>query len=222
MAHRYEKTFNSFPVAASQDLQAISDGLDVTFNSFPVAACGDIVSHSYRKLRLSILSQLQPAARGSARASVWKPFNSFPVAAHNTREVGGRANIHLSILSQLQPLGEARRLPSGSCPFNSFPVAAAPAGGDRGGQARLHFQFFPSCSVAQPKCPKCGGGELTFNSFPVAAEAPAACLLINLSSANFEVLENSPALLSDTCSVSRKPFPDSRRKEGIWTERNVV
>jgi hypothetical protein len=61
-----------------------------------------------------------------------------------------------------------------------------------------------------------------FNSFPVAAKAPAACTLINLSSANFEVRENSPAPPLDTCSVSRNPFPDSRRKEGIWTERNDV
>ena len=106
------------------------------------------------------------------------------------------------------------------------------------------FQFFPSCSLVDWR--EGGGGRglaafnsfpvaatrkypriiafatETFNSFPVAAEAPAARLLINLSSANFEVLENSPAPLSDTCSVSRKPFPDSRRKEGIWTERNVV
>ena len=37
-----------------------------------------------------------------------------------------------------------------------------------------------------------------FNSFPVAAEALASWLLINLSSANFEVHEISLALPSDT------------------------
>jgi copper oxidase (laccase) domain-containing protein len=61
-----------------------------------------------------------------------------------------------------------------------------------------------------------------FNSFPVAAEALAAWLLINLSSANFEVSENSLALPFDTCSGSREAFPDSRRKEGQWRERNGV
>jgi len=65
-------------------------------------------------------------------------------------------------------------------------------------------------------------GEGTFNSFPVAAEALAACLLINLSSANFEVPEISPALPTGACSGSREAFPDSRRKEGIWRERNSV
>jgi hypothetical protein len=47
-------------------------------------------------------------------------------------------------------------------------------------------------------------------------------LLISLSSANFEVPGNSLALPPNTCTDSWKLFPDSRRKEGIWTERNGV
>jgi hypothetical protein len=50
----------------------------------------------------------------------------------------------------------------------------------------------------------------------------AAYSLINFSSANFEVPKISLALPSYTCSGSCKPFPDSRRKEGIWRERNGV
>ena len=46
-----------------------------------------------------------------------------------------------------------------------------------------------------------------FNSFPVAAVTLALCILINLSSANFEVHEISLALPPDACSNSRKPFP---------------
>ena len=53
-------------------------------------------------------------------------------------------------------------------------------------------------------------------------EVLASWLLINLSTANFEVSENLPALPPDTCVGSRKPFPNSRRKEGIWRERNEV
>jgi hypothetical protein len=83
------------------------------------------------------------------------------------------------------------------------------------------FQFFPSC------CPKeveahWARGLSAFNSFPVAAELLVRCSLLSLSSANFEDHENSPALPSYTCSNSCKPFPDSRRKEGQWTERNDV
>ena len=154
-----------------------------------------------------------------------RPFNSFPVAARGRRrgaraacsrcfqffpsccaaESGGRGDrgtpdAHLSILSQLlQKLLRNLSRMLQYTPFNSFPVAAAE-----------RTQSEPANLVE------------AFNSFPVAAEALASWLLINLSSANFEVHEISLALPPDACSNSRKPFPDSRRKEGIWRERNRV
>jgi hypothetical protein len=63
---------------------------------------------------------------------------------------------------------------------------------------------------------------MAFNSFPVAAEPLACSSLISFSSANFEVHESSPALPPGACTDSWKLFPDSRRKEGIWRERNGV
>ena len=125
-------------------------------------------------------------------------FNSFPVAAQRQR-----------IWFTCSPKPAT---------FNSFPVAAhlhvARAG------VRVH-----GLSILSRLQPGAGGLEGVepagaFNSFPVAAETLAAYSLISLSSANFEVPESSLALPSYTCSGSREAFPDSRRKEGQWRERN--
>ena len=174
--------------------------------------------------RLSILSQLQqkdviaealelyfnsafqffPSCSGGSSGwttatSTRSSFNSFPVAAADVLHVDH---------------GEVR------VPFQFFPSCSS---GGRGGVGvtSSFFQFFPSCSRV---CPRCGSvyRSIAFNSFPVAAETLPAYSLISLSSANFEVRENSLALPSYTCSGSREAFPDSRRKEGRWRERSGV
>ena len=153
-----------------------------------------------------------------------RSFNSFPVAA-DTSQTG----LYLVNAST----------------FNSFPVAAGEDAGGEEARARLAFNSFPvAASGLLQDHGLVAGGEAglsilsqlqlgkvlwedtvtvplaTFNSFPVAAETLAAYSLINFSSANFEVRENSLALPPDACMDSCKPFPDSRRKEGIWRERN--
>ena len=153
----------------------------------------------------------------------------------------------LSILSQLLQSVEALSGRLITYTFQFFPSCCKEL---KGGISRIispqseTFQFFPSCCQLADALAEVERSEelsilsqllhakraqalrplvlITFNSFPVAAEVLASWLLINLSTANFEVHENSPALPPDTCVGSRKPFPDSRRKEGIWTERNDV
>ena len=214
------------------------------FNSFPVAAYKSVTAlRASDHHVLSILSQLLLVAprRGGGtgaglsilsqllRGKPWRP----------TRVTSGW---WLSILSQLLQIDATlREIEERSGTFNSFPVAA---GGTRGAwwRGRCTFNSFPVAAVEE----EAEGGSvkgflsilsqllplrnavngvqppLSFNSFPVAAEALASCLLISLSFANFEVPESLPALPTGACSGSRKPFPDSRRKEGIWRERSGV
>ena len=198
---------------------------------------------------LSILSQLLLGLSNIARsASEWRrTFNSFPVAAPRGGQLDRRLDLGFQFFpSCCTPPPETTPAPLTKFTFNSFPVAArrlaatarrtAPRsfnsfpvaartsrGPSLGGRPSRHgsFQFFPSCcQIKVKKIPI--KTYIAFNSFPVAAETLAAWLLINLSSANFEVRESSPALPPDACMDSCKPFPDSRRKEGIWRERNGV
>ena len=172
--------------------------------------------------RLSILSQLLPAASIKLKPLQQITFNSFPVAAEgvpagavvprlvafNSFPVAAHETGHQHLLSYLLF-------------FQFFPSCCAASGASRPRATCRSFQFFPSCCLEITSYAMRAALE-AFNSFPVAAEVLASWLLINLSTANFEVSENSPALPPDVCSGSRKPFPDSRRKEGIWTERNDV
>jgi len=123
----------------------------------------------------------------------------------------------LSILSQLPPrcrhCAKLRTSPLLSI-LSQLPLVAKVT--DVAVQPDRTFQFFPSC---RQRAVQAGGGvrdpaEVAFNSFPVAAEALAPCLLISLSLAKFEVPESSPALPPNTFVGSRNSFPDSRRKEG--------
>ena len=144
-----------------------------------------------------------------------KIFNSFPVATRGRARLDARAREVIPETFQFFPSCYRE---GGGDPlldvqaFNSFPVATIEQ------RARVLFSA-PTLSILSQLLRGMGARttflrHLSFNSFPVATEALAAWLLINLSSANFEVPENLPALPSYTCSGSRKPFPDSRRKEG--------
>ena len=203
---------NRFPLSILSQLQqgifeAAAARAEIVFQFFPSCSPKPLArARSRAYVRLSILSQLQLYLLAEI-PSIWE-----------------RASVQLSILSQLQhgsPSGSRKRRWVG---FQFFPscsqrqrVSPCPV------VPRLvevpRFQFFPSCSRdARRHRPL--HVDIPFNSFPVAAETLTAYPLINLSTANFEVSENLPALPPDTCVGSRKPFPNSRRKEGIWRERN--
>ena len=177
----------------------VSWGPPAPFQFFPSCCDRPRSRGRSRGGRLSILSQLLrapplPLRPGPFSLSILSQLLPSVVRAW-TKSSAPR----LSILSQLLPWAAVKLLSLRmKYTFNSFPVAAP---------EKDFTETFD---------------KDTFNSFPVAAEALAACTLINLSSTNFEVSENSPALPPDACSGSREAFPDSRRKEGIWRERNVV
>ena len=224
------RAFNSFPVAAG--------GFRCTLAGFALPLLS-ILSQLLRLHDLARPSQLRLAAfqffpsccprrrhPGSVRLRGF--FQFFPSCCRGENPHGGEGEragdfqffpscctfgvsaaedsicsvLSLSILSQLLRIERSTRSPS--------------AGG-----WSLSFQFFPSCCI-QNYNRRARRYVRAFNSFPVAAEALASCPLLSLSSANSEVPESSPALPPDACSGSRKPFPDSRRKEGIWRERNRI
>jgi len=193
--------FNSFPVAARRTLLPEVRRQFPSFNSFLVAAL-PVRPHFHRRIVKLPFNSFLVAAFYDNLVRLMKryTFNSFLVAA-----LPVRPHFHRRIVK---------------LPFNSFLVAAFYDNLVRL-MKRYTFNSFlvAACISALKTLPI---SSESFNSFLVAAEALAACLLINLSFANFEVPGNSLAPPPDTCVGSRKPFPDSRRKEGIWRERNDV
>ena len=217
--------FNSFPVAADLGERPLPHR-PPHFQFFP--SCCTLPSSSAALTTWSTL-QFFPsccvASEPTPTPASFIAFNSFPVAAGFQRErwafpaapafqffpscclrilyyvVVDERSLFQFFPSCCSPSNLPFRLSQmRATPFNSFPVAA-------------RRPSLPRRPLPAP---------LAFNSFPVAAEPLARSSLISFSSANFEVHENLPALPPVACVDSRKPFPDSRRKEGRWRERNGV
>ena len=157
--------------------------------------------------RLSILSQLQPKPSlylHSVLAGI--TFDSFPVAAQN---LYAAAPTSLRIV-----------------PFDSFPVAAGDTLHATIALEYAPFDSFPVAATlrASSFLPQKAHTASTppFDSFPVAAETLTAYPLINLSTANFEVSENLPALPPDTCVGSRKPFPIPGGKREFGRKGTII
>ena len=151
-----------------------------TFQFFP-SCCKEKYLTALNANCVSPFNSFPVAAEPLWRAwvcGVFFAFNSFPVAAKTSLSFWGSLIVSLSILSQLLPSrSSSRKRSSKTCRKLSILSQLLQAGG-------------------VPR--EVGARRAPFNSFPVAAEALASWLLINLSSAIFEVHEISLALSFDT------------------------